>query len=381
VVKMLTENGKKWIAEHFGKLIDTKYCYVSSGINYTDPAGNPATGGTADVVMTLVTGRLVGNPRGPNGETYDDMKAGNDGNDVTVDDAKWVLNNDGDPAGEPQYCFTPEVPPPVEMGYLTVTSNIPDAGVWVDDKYIGTVPITKYELRPATYTVKVAKYGYEPCTKDVTIETGEETSVYCELKEMVAPPPPGVAKACFKIYNPKGEELKAWVYIDGKHTWRQTPECFDLSPGDHDIKFEKDGYEPLEVRISLTSGEEVEYEYVLTPLPEEVPKIEIEVVEKGISGELLLDYSWIPSEVIRGASTRFRLYMSNNGGVSARYELYVEFEHITTKEKYIFWATEEDMKEVVEPGTGKSYYIPVKIPRTATLGTYWLYAYYRPVAA
>ncbi|RLI85241.1 MAG: hypothetical protein DRP01_06605, partial [Archaeoglobales archaeon] len=36
---------------------------------------------------------------------YSDLKAGNDGNDVTLDDAKWIAQHDGYPEGEEQWCF------------------------------------------------------------------------------------------------------------------------------------------------------------------------------------------------------------------------------------------------------------------------------------
>jgi len=102
----LTTNGKNWIAEHFGKFFTApdRYCYAEGGILYTDPSGKAQTGSTADVVLTLVFGHLVGDPRGPNGETYDDMKAGNDGIDITGDDANWVDTN------TPTYCYYPATP-------------------------------------------------------------------------------------------------------------------------------------------------------------------------------------------------------------------------------------------------------------------------------
>lgn len=102
----LIENTKYWIAEHFGSFSEGYYCYEPNKIiPYTDPAGIAQSGSTADIVLTLVIGHLVGNPQGPNGETYNDMTTENGGAEITVDDVLWVSQNDGLPITEPQFCY------------------------------------------------------------------------------------------------------------------------------------------------------------------------------------------------------------------------------------------------------------------------------------
>ena len=59
------------------------------------------------LVLTAVTKHIELNGKT---YTYDDLKSANDGNDVTLDDAKWVADHDGYPAGESQYCYAPETP-------------------------------------------------------------------------------------------------------------------------------------------------------------------------------------------------------------------------------------------------------------------------------
>ncbi len=118
---MLTENGKRWIAKNFGTKVGDKYCFTYSGINYyrynpDTETEESKTGGTAQIVTDLVVANLTGTASkvyvkvGGKKFYYSDLKAGNDGNDVTLDDAKWVADHDGYPAGESQYCYAPETP-------------------------------------------------------------------------------------------------------------------------------------------------------------------------------------------------------------------------------------------------------------------------------
>jgi len=104
----LTEAGKDWLAMHAGS--GTPKCYVPSGLSWTylgtDDNTYSETGGTAQIVSRLVMTALVKSVTF-NGVTYTnaDLVAGNDGNVVTLDDARWVADHDGDPATETQYCI------------------------------------------------------------------------------------------------------------------------------------------------------------------------------------------------------------------------------------------------------------------------------------
>ena len=372
---MLTEECKQYIARYLGEKIDDKYCFTDSTakkVRYWDAKDNELLGSTLDAVTVIAIfgGYSYEDPINKTGKiTADTLKEKNGGNALTNDDIVWIANHSD---GENKYCFTPAAPPAEEKGYLTVTGTS-EADVFIDGRYIGKVPLVRYELDPGTYSIRVTKSGYKEFRDTITIRAGEETKVEAELER--APTPPGTGRVCIKSNPPF-----AWIIIDGKHTWKQTnapdepPECFDLSPGDHTVRLEKDGYKPYETIITVIAGTEETYEFTLEPAPEEKPKIEIRVVEKGLSGDILLDYSWIPSEVVRGATTRFRIYVTNDGGVPAKYQVCLEFEHSETGEKYLFCSEDIEESPVISPGTGHSYYVPVLIPKTASLGTYYVYA-------
>ena len=392
---MLTENGKKWIAQNLGKKIGDKYCY-SYDIEYYRYDSDlkqevKESNGTGGAVGTLVGAKLIGKENeiyvriGSKKFYYSDLKAGNDNQDVTLDDAKWVADHDGHPAGEPQYCYSPTTPPPPtteEKGYLTViVTNVEKADVYVDGKYIGQSDITKYPLSVGTHTVRITKSGYEDYTTTVTIEKDKTTTISVSLKPITTTTPTET-KICFKTVDEEtGEEVNAWIYIDGKATYKQTPECFELSAGDHTIEFVADGYEDLEVEITVVAGQEKDYTYKLKRKPKEGTKpIEIEVVERYISEDLiefLFDYSSIPSKVMRGVPTTFRLYFSNKGGYGVKLNAWLEFVYQANPDENYRISMREDSKDtVIPPMDGASLYFEGAIPSSASLGWYDVYLYY-----
>ncbi|MCK4734747.1 MAG: hypothetical protein KAT65_20000, partial [Methanophagales archaeon] len=104
----LAEVGKDYIATNFG--LGTPKCYVASGLSWsylgTDGNTYPESGGTAQIVSRLVMTALVTSLTiSGTTYTYADLKAGNENTDVTLEDAKWIAENDGDPATETQYCI------------------------------------------------------------------------------------------------------------------------------------------------------------------------------------------------------------------------------------------------------------------------------------
>ena len=386
---MLTEECKQYIARYLGEKVDDKYCFTDSTakkVRYWDAQNNELLGSTLDAVTVIAIfgGYSYEDPINKTGKiTADTLKEKNGGNALTNDDIVWIANHSD---GENKYCFTPAAPPPEEevpseeeeKGYLTVTGT-EDADIFLDGVHIGKVPLIKYELEPGEYNIRVTKMGYKEYRDTIIIRGGEETIVNATLEEK--PVPEGLGRVCI-ISDPPF----AWIIIDGEKKWKQTnapdepPECFDLTPTDHTIRLEKEGYKPYETRITVRSGQTGMTEddgliiAKLEPLPEKERKIEVRVIEKGLSGDVLLDYSWIPGEVIRGATTRFRFYVTNDGGVPAKYQVCLEFEHAETGTKLEpFCSAPIEESPVINPGTGQSYIVPVLIPKTAPLGTYYIY--------
>lgn len=141
---MLTEVGKKYIAEHFG----IGDCWVYSGFSfrthYTDGTSDAETGGTGKIVSRLclpaVNERVV--LSSPRTGTYRqaDLTAGNGGHVVTLEDVRDIIvPNDGYPAGQNQWCVTGAPTPPTEdTGDLQLCTFPGGATIRVDDEVVDT---------------------------------------------------------------------------------------------------------------------------------------------------------------------------------------------------------------------------------------------------
>lgn len=81
--------------------------------------------------------------------------------------------------------------------YLKLKGNVKGARVFIDDTYIGNLPID-YELKPGEHTIVVKKLGYYDHTEKVTVTPGETKEIVINLEAMPMdernplyhPPPP-----------------------------------------------------------------------------------------------------------------------------------------------------------------------------------------------
>jgi hypothetical protein len=80
----------------------------------------------------------------------------------------------------------PTPPPPQvarEPTLLTITSDPPYAEVEMDRAFNGITPRTK-QVVPGEYQISVAKKGYEPWTKTVTVVAGEALTIHAKLEKL-----------------------------------------------------------------------------------------------------------------------------------------------------------------------------------------------------
>jgi len=350
---MLTENGKNWIAQNLGVTINSSYCYsYNQPLFYwfdPDTQTEKTDTGTYKAVRTLVAANMAGVANttyvriGYKKYYYSNLKTGNDNNDVTLGDLDFILNNDGYPSGENQYCYTPTAPPP-------------------------TPECTEGETKCVGNDLYKCING--------------KWSLFEANSPQCAAPPIGTGVCVEATDSLTGNPVTAWIYVDGDYTARSTPECLDLEPGDHTITLKAPGYEDVTKTVYVIAGQQPTITIQMTPVPEEeIEKVEIEVIppeEIGPDFNILLAYSSIPPRIARGVPTRIRLYATNTGGVPIKLQLCLELEHIATGKTYGVgsktWCS-EDLAETerLNAGEGRSYYMTLTVPEEAPYGTYWLY--------
>lgn len=218
----LTASGKDYIATNFGS--GTPKCYVASGLSWTylgtDGNTYSESGGTSQIVSRLVMTALVTSVTiGGNTYTYADLKAGNGGTDVTLDDAKWVADNDGEPTGEAQYCIGA---PPTGKGTLYLGTDPYCCSAWIDvdpvaaatvactkDKTIGEWDSIELDA-PGTHFIHVRKTGYENYYGEFTfVAEGQSLAELPVLK-----PEAGTDVAALTVNAYKEEERPSLVPVE-----------------------------------------------------------------------------------------------------------------------------------------------------------------------
>ncbi|MCA9523642.1 MAG: PEGA domain-containing protein, partial [Myxococcales bacterium] len=79
------------------------------------------------------------------------------------------------------------LPKSEETGWLTVTSNVPSAEIFLDNELIGKTPLRRKALKRGRYQVKVNAPGYRELQERVTIESGRSTVLRANLVKVDAP--------------------------------------------------------------------------------------------------------------------------------------------------------------------------------------------------
>jgi hypothetical protein len=68
------------------------------------------------------------------------------------------------------------------LGEVAISSNVANADVSVDGKFIGNAPIAALKLTPGTHVFEVSARGYVRWNREVTVVQGSATRVVAELE-------------------------------------------------------------------------------------------------------------------------------------------------------------------------------------------------------
>lgn len=75
---------------------------------------------------------------------------------------------------------------------LSVTSDVVDAQVFIDDRLVSTVPVTELELPAKTIELSVRREGYKDFNKTLVLVAGRDYPVAVKLNAPLALKPPNV---------------------------------------------------------------------------------------------------------------------------------------------------------------------------------------------
>ena len=145
-------------------------------------------------------------------------------------------------------------------GNIRVTANVPGAEVWMDGVKQGEAPLDINNAEPGSHIIEVRAPGYAPRQQQVSVNAGSATVVSMTLQEgagTTATPPGaggGVPAAGSALLSVRTREPDARVSIDGAFIGTSPVEQ-QVSPGEHFIIVEKEGFARFERRVSVKAGQ------------------------------------------------------------------------------------------------------------------------------
>ena len=190
-------------------------------------------------------------------------------------------------------------------GYIYVESEPSGADVYLDGDYVGTTSI-ELPVYPGEHEIKCAKSGYNDYYDDMRVEAGETTYVWCELEPI--PEEEGYIKV-------ESEPSGADVYLDWEYVGT-TPIELLVSPGEHEIKCAKSGYNDYydDMRVEAGETKDVWCELEPEPIPEEEGYIKVESEPSGAEVYLDGDYTGTTPKKIDDVSTGYHTIVLKKSG-------------------------------------------------------------------
>jgi serine/threonine protein kinase len=146
---------------------------------------------------------------------------------------------------------------------LVVKSTPTDVTISVDEQILhqGATPFTTAALQPGRHQIKVSANGYESRIRDITLEPGRELVFEVELQGGRT----DESTALEVDSVPRGARVK----VDGVALSDDvTPLTLrPIAPGDHEIRVEKDGYQPWVGQVTASAGKtaRIEQPIILSP--------------------------------------------------------------------------------------------------------------------
>lgn len=162
------------------------------------------------------------------------------------------------------------------FGRVEITSNVPGADVYADDRSVGAIGKTplKTEFKPGKHKIWVTAEGYDEIEKEIDVIAGETA----EISVTLSGAPVGY------VYV-RGQEIEsAAIYADGKLLCERGPCRKPLSQGWHRITVARDGYKSYTRRIEIQARTETSMKVSLAEKPSRTDAIVAYVIAGAFLG-------------------------------------------------------------------------------------------------
>jgi hypothetical protein len=162
------------------------------------------------------------------------------------------------------------------LGWVEITSNVPGASIFIDDKTIGAIGKTplSQNIKPGKHTIWVSTDGYDEYKEEVEVIAGETHAVKATLK--------GAPVGKVNVIGLGIED--ATIYIDGQVACERGPCLKAIQQGEHVITVSRTGYKPYSRRVTIQAKTEMQIKVGLAPKPSRSDAVIAYVLSAGFGG-------------------------------------------------------------------------------------------------
>jgi len=162
------------------------------------------------------------------------------------------------------------------LGWVEITSNVPGADIFIDDKAIGAVGRTplSQNIKPGKHTFWISAEGYDEYQQDIEVIANEVTPIKAPLK--------GSPVGKLNITGLGIED--ATIAVDGKVLCERGPCLKGVPQGEHTITVTRPDFKPYARRITIQAKTETQVRVTLAPTPSRGDAIVAYVLAGGFGG-------------------------------------------------------------------------------------------------
>jgi tetratricopeptide (TPR) repeat protein len=147
------------------------------------------------------------------------------------------------------------------LGWVEVTSNVPGADIYIDDKSIGAVGKTPLvpgqNIKPGKHTFWITAEGYDEYQETIDIAPGETKAVKATLR--------GSPVGKLTVTGMGIEDSK--ISVDGQVACEPGPCLKNVPEGSHVIEVTREGYKPYRRRLTISPKTETTIKVQQAPKP------------------------------------------------------------------------------------------------------------------
>ncbi len=148
------------------------------------------------------------------------------------------------------------------LAWIEVTSNVPGADIYIDDKSIGAVGKTPLvpgqNIKPGKHTFWISAEGYSEYTETIDIAPGETKAIKATLS--------GSPVGKLTVTGRGIDETR--IYLDGQLLCERGPCLKNVPEGAHVVDIKRDGYKSVRKRVQIQPRQESTVKLVsMAPTP------------------------------------------------------------------------------------------------------------------